>query len=79
MQDSRFAMEQMLRDLDMAIGKEILKLLPTKLGTLPVVDKQDDVSGTGSLCRIVCATVIMAAIQSKDPLRSSTTRHLSIH
>ncbi|MBP9927236.1 MAG: hypothetical protein KBF45_14740 [Cyclobacteriaceae bacterium] len=48
LQDSRFAMEQMLRDLDMAIGKEILKLLPTKLGALPVVDKQDDVSGTGS-------------------------------
>jgi hypothetical protein len=48
LQDSRFAMEQMLRDLDMAIGKEILKLLPTKLGTLPVVDKEDNVSGTGS-------------------------------
>jgi hypothetical protein len=41
-------MEQMLRDLDMAIGKEILKLLPAKLGTLPVVDKEDNVSGTGS-------------------------------
>ncbi|MBL7874032.1 MAG: hypothetical protein JNL53_00105 [Cyclobacteriaceae bacterium] len=48
LQDSRFAMEQMLRDLDIAIGKEVLKLLPAKLGTLPVIDKEDNVSGTGS-------------------------------
>jgi hypothetical protein len=34
LQDSRFAMEQILRDLDMAIGKEILKVLPTKIGSL---------------------------------------------
>jgi len=48
LQDSRFAMEQVLRDLDMAIGKEILKLLPTKAGALSMVEKEDNVSGTGS-------------------------------
>jgi len=48
LQDSRFAMEQMLRDLDMAIGKEILKLLPTNIGSLLAVQKDDNVSGTGS-------------------------------
>jgi hypothetical protein len=47
LQDSRFAMEQMLRDLDMAIGKEILKLLPTSIGSLMAVQKDDNVSGTG--------------------------------
>jgi len=47
LQDSRFAMEQMLRDLDMAIGKEILKLLPTNIGSLLSVQKEDNVSGTG--------------------------------
>lgn len=47
LQDSRFAMEQMLRDLDMAIGKEILKLLPANMGSLLAVQKEDDVSGTG--------------------------------
>lgn len=47
LQDSRFAMEQILRDLDIAIGKEILKLLPTKIGAMPVVEKEDNVSGTG--------------------------------
>ncbi len=47
LQDSRFAMEQILRDLDIAIGKEILKLLPAKIGALSVVEKDDNVSGTG--------------------------------
>lgn len=47
LQDSRFAMEQALRDLDMAIGKEILKVLPARMGTLAAVEKEDNVSGTG--------------------------------
>jgi hypothetical protein len=47
LQDSRFAMEQMLRDLDMAIGKEILKVLPAKLGSLATLEKEDNVSGSG--------------------------------
>ncbi len=47
LQDSRFAMEQALRDLDMAIGKEILKVLPVRMGTLAAVEKEDNVSGTG--------------------------------
>ena len=48
LQDSRFAMEQALRDLDMAIGKEILKVLPAKLGSLAAVEKEDNVTGSGS-------------------------------
>lgn len=49
LQDSRFAMEQMLRDLDMAIGKEVLKLLPSKVGSLAVNEKEDDVTGSGGV------------------------------
>ena len=49
LQDSRFAMEQMLRDLDLVIGKEVLKLLPAKVGTLAVNDKEDDVTGSGGV------------------------------
>jgi hypothetical protein len=48
LQDSRFAMEQALRDLDMAIGKEILKVLPAKMGALAAVEKEDNVTGTGN-------------------------------
>lgn len=49
LQDSRFAMEQMLRDLDMAIGKEVLKLLPAKVGALAVNEKEDNVTGSGGV------------------------------
>lgn len=45
LQESRFAMEQMLRDLDVEIGKEILKLLPAKVGTLNANTKEDNVTG----------------------------------
>jgi hypothetical protein len=45
--DSRFAMEQLLRDLDIAIGKEILKILPTKMDALSANVKEDNVTGSG--------------------------------
>ena len=49
LQDARFAMEQMLRDLDIQIGKEILKLLPTQLGSLAASTQDDNVNGTGGV------------------------------
>lgn len=47
LQDSRFAMEQLLRDLDVAIGKEILKVLPVKIATLAAEENGDNLSGSG--------------------------------
>jgi hypothetical protein len=47
LENARFAMEQMMRDLDMAIGKEVLKLLPVKAGVLNVNPKDDNVTGGG--------------------------------
>ena len=49
LQDARFAMEQMLRDLDIQIGKEILKLLPTQMGALAASTKDDNVNGSGGV------------------------------
>lgn len=49
LQDARFAMEQMLGDLDIQIGKEILKMLPEKMGTLAANGKEDNVNGGGGL------------------------------
>ena len=46
--NSRFAMEQMLRELDEAIAKEILKLLPPKMDALTANLKQDNTTATGS-------------------------------
>src|SRR5882724_10340055 len=43
--NARFAMEQMLRDLDIQIGKEIIKMLPTQIGSLKTDEKKDNVTG----------------------------------
>lgn len=45
LENARFAMEQMLRDLDIQIGKEILKLLPTQLASLKTDEKKDNLTG----------------------------------
>jgi hypothetical protein len=46
--NSRFAMEQLLRELDGAIAKEILKILPTKMEALAANLKADNTTATGS-------------------------------
>lgn len=45
LESARFAMEQMLRDLDIAIGQEIIKLLPANAGALKANEKDDNVTG----------------------------------
>ena len=47
LENTRFAIEQMLGELDVVIGKEILKSLPVKMGTLAYNEKQDNVTGGG--------------------------------
>jgi hypothetical protein len=49
LENTRFAMEQMLRDLDMAIGNEVLKMLPTTVATLAANEKEDNLSGGGGM------------------------------
>lgn len=46
--NSRFAMEQMMRELDVAIGKEILKILPAQMEMLKANTKDDNVTGAGA-------------------------------
>jgi hypothetical protein len=45
---SRFAMEAMLREVDAAIAKEILKVLPIKMAALPANIKADNTTATGN-------------------------------
>ena len=45
LEDARFNLENALREVDVAIGKEIMKVLPTTLGTLAYNAKEDNVSG----------------------------------
>lgn len=45
LENTRFALEQALHELDVVIGQEILKELPSKLGALPFNEKEDNVTG----------------------------------
>src|SRR5687767_8681118 len=51
--DSRFAMQQMLQELDMITGREILKALPATLNNQPVKKEKDEVSGASGFTGIV--------------------------
>ena len=48
LEDARYAMEQMLANIDVVIGKEILKLLPAQLGALKTVPAEDNVTGSSA-------------------------------
>lgn len=46
MQDARFALQQALHEIDKAIGKEILSLLPTSMNTMPATTSGDEITST---------------------------------
>lgn len=48
LENARFSMEQALRELDVLIGKEIVKLLPVKLGQLNAAVADDQVTASGA-------------------------------
>ncbi|MEJ7737649.1 MAG: hypothetical protein WKF97_09505 [Chitinophagaceae bacterium] len=51
--DSRFAMQQMLHDLDMLMGKEVIKLLPAKLQEQQANTAKDNVNGAAGFLGVV--------------------------
>ena len=53
LEDARFAMQQMLNDLDMAIGKEVLKMLPVKMGPLSSNTANDNVTANTGLMGVM--------------------------
>ncbi|HCL04658.1 MAG TPA: hypothetical protein DHW64_01240, partial [Chitinophagaceae bacterium] len=46
LQDAHFALLQMMQDLDITIGKEVLKLFPASMDSLQAVAKEETVSGS---------------------------------
>jgi len=46
--EARFAMEQMLHEIDMEIGRQILTLLPEKVNGQPANTEEDNVNGMGA-------------------------------
>ncbi|HHN48011.1 MAG TPA: hypothetical protein ENN08_03635 [Bacteroidales bacterium] len=46
LQSARFALQQAMNEIDLAIGREILKLLPQKMGEMPVIENNDEYNAT---------------------------------
>lgn len=83
--DSRFAMQQMLQELDLMTGKELLKLLPQKLDDKAAAAAQDDVSGASGWAGVVVHRTYGAAdkgaeveIITNSPLIGSLNALLSL-
>lgn len=72
--DSRFAMQQMLAELDMIIGKEVLKALPATIQNQPVVTKLDNVSGASGFLGVV-----IHREYGKEPSPTSTEEDKNIN
>lgn len=51
--DARFSMQQMLQELDIITGKEIMKLLPAKMQDQNANGANDNVSGSSSFVGVV--------------------------
>jgi hypothetical protein len=83
--DSRFAMQQMLYELDMITGKEVLKLLPQKMMEHAAVTKLDNVTGASGFVGVIIhrewgsgANKIDVDIISNSPLITSLNALLSV-
>ncbi|MEO6915204.1 MAG: hypothetical protein ABI151_05650 [Chitinophagaceae bacterium] len=83
--DSRFAMQQMLLELDIITGKEVLKLLPVKMLDQSQNAAADNVSGTSGFMGVVIhrdygvdAKMINLEIISNTPLLTSINALLSL-
>lgn len=86
LEDSRFAMEQTLQELDIVTGKEVIKLLPIKMGDKTANTKADNVTGSSGFLGVIIhreyGTVdtsnIDLEIISNSPLIGSINALLSV-
>ncbi|RPD51308.1 hypothetical protein [Paracnuella aquatica] len=53
LEEARFAMQQMMQELDIISGKELIGLLPAKLDTMSANTSADAVSGTSGFAGVV--------------------------
>src|SRR5690242_12996803 len=53
LEDARFAMQQMMNDIDVVVGKEIIKLLPAKMDAMSANVKSDNVSVNTGLAGVL--------------------------
>lgn len=85
LEDARFAMQQMLNDLDMAIGREVLKMLPSKMGAMSSNSANDNVTANTGLTGVIIhrdygsgEKIFNLDLMSNSPLIASINAILSI-
>ncbi len=85
LENARFSMQQMLNDLDMLIGKEVMKLLPAKMDAQAANAKNDNVTVNTGLTGVVIHRdygtgdkAVNVEIMSNSPLIASLNAILSI-
>lgn len=85
LEEARFAMQQMLNDLDMAIGREVLKMLPSKMGSLATNSANDNVTANTGLTGVLIhrdygtgEKMFNLDLMSNSPLVASINAILSI-
>lgn len=52
LQDTHFALQQIMQDLDITIGKEVLKLLPASIDTMQSITREEQVNGSSSFAGV---------------------------
>jgi len=85
LEDARFAMQQMMNDLDIAIGKEVMKMLPAKMDAFAANAKNDNVTANTGLTGVLIhrdygtgEKTVSLDMMSNSPLISSINAILSI-
>lgn len=85
LEDARFAMQQMLNDLDMAIGKEVLKMLPVKMDAFASNTTNDNVTANTGLMGVLIhrdygtdEKLLKIDLMSNSPMVASINAILSI-
>lgn len=86
LENARFAMQQMLNDIDVAVGKEIMKIYPDKMDRYAAIPGHDDVSVNTGLTGVIVRRdygsegdkVLTLETISNSPLVSSLNAFLSL-
>lgn len=85
LEDARFAMQQMLTDIDVVIGKEVLKMLPAKMDAFASNVKSDNVTPNTGLTGVLIhrdygtgEKMLTLDIMSNSPLIASMNAILSM-
>jgi hypothetical protein len=85
LEDARFAMQQMLNDIDIIVGREMIKLLPAKMDAMTAVTKNDNVTANTGLAGVIVHRdygtgdkTALIDIMSNSPLVGSINAILSL-